>query len=205
MATIEGFRRELFEQIGRAASQDRPHIEVNAGELHRAVGGYPPASGENHSMPSCCAALRAAMVSGDEIVYETPSGNSASLTIRYMLPRPIKIERSHFEVMRQRYRPDVAVRLAQLADERRTITYSELTEEFGRGPRLWGDPLGGIAIRCFEAGLPLLSVLVVNASNGLPSVDAVLYRDLGVQGDEAAKAEQRRCFEFDWSSTLLSA
>ncbi|MFT0875377.1 hypothetical protein VRZ08_02360 [Rhodopseudomonas sp. G2_2311] len=89
MATIDEFRNELFQQIARAAQQGRPHVEINAGELHRVVGGYPPKPGGNHSMPLCCDAMRAESKKGAaEIVYETESGKSASLTIRYYLPRP---------------------------------------------------------------------------------------------------------------------
>jgi hypothetical protein len=31
------FRKELLAQISRAAKQRRPHVEINAGELHRIV------------------------------------------------------------------------------------------------------------------------------------------------------------------------
>ncbi|WP_417307428.1 ion transporter [Devosia sp.] len=79
------FSRRIAEQIERAAKQGRPHIEINAGELHRAVGGYP---GENHRMPACCIALRTAMRAGDTPVHSPPAGEGPSLTIRYMLPRP---------------------------------------------------------------------------------------------------------------------
>jgi 5-methylcytosine-specific restriction protein A len=89
MATIDEFRNELFQQIARAAKQGRPHVEINAGELHRVVGGYPRKPGSDHSMPQCCDAMRAEWKKGAaEIVYETESGRSASLTIRYYLPRP---------------------------------------------------------------------------------------------------------------------
>jgi hypothetical protein len=37
MATMDDFREELEAEIGRAAKQGRPHIEINAGELHRIV------------------------------------------------------------------------------------------------------------------------------------------------------------------------
>jgi len=59
VTSIADFRTELEAQIGRAQKQGRPHIEVNAGELHRVIGGYPPKAGEPaHSMPSCCEAMR---------------------------------------------------------------------------------------------------------------------------------------------------
>jgi hypothetical protein len=88
MQNSEDFRAELKAQIDRAINQGRKHIEINAGELHRAVGGYPPLSGKNHSMPSCCGVLRDELSKGNsEIVYATESGNSASLTVRFNLPR----------------------------------------------------------------------------------------------------------------------
>ncbi len=60
MLTSDEFRQELIAQIDRAFRQGRPHIEVNAGELHRALGGYPPKGGDNHSMPLCCSVMRTA-------------------------------------------------------------------------------------------------------------------------------------------------
>jgi hypothetical protein len=89
MPLVETFRSELVAQILRAQRQGRPHIEVNAGELHRVVGGYPPKAGEpQHSMPSCCDAMRGEYKKGEaEIVHETESGRAPALTIRYYLPR----------------------------------------------------------------------------------------------------------------------
>ncbi|MBZ8132981.1 HNH endonuclease [Afifella sp. IM 167] len=82
------FRDELSAQVKRATEQGRPHMEVNAGELHRKIGGYPPESGKQHSMPSCCNVMREEFRKGNaEIVFETDSGQSASFTVRYMLPR----------------------------------------------------------------------------------------------------------------------
>jgi hypothetical protein len=54
MPSAEDFQAELRAQIDRASKQGRPHIEVNAGELHGAVGGYP---GPSHRMPQCCNAM----------------------------------------------------------------------------------------------------------------------------------------------------
>jgi hypothetical protein len=89
MPTREEFRAELLAQIDRATKQGRPYIEVNAGELHRVVGGYPPKGVSSHSMPVCCSVLRAEMQSGKaEVVFETASGNAPAVTICYYLPRP---------------------------------------------------------------------------------------------------------------------
>jgi hypothetical protein len=56
MPTAAEFESEIRAMISRAIQQKRPHLEINAGELRRPLGGYP---GHNHSMPSCCAAMRA--------------------------------------------------------------------------------------------------------------------------------------------------
>jgi 5-methylcytosine-specific restriction protein A len=88
MPTSDNFRNELRAQIDRAKKQGRPHIEVNAGELHRVVGGYPPKAGKTHSMPLCCNVMRDEMeLWHSEVVFETESGQAETLTIRYHLPR----------------------------------------------------------------------------------------------------------------------
>jgi 5-methylcytosine-specific restriction protein A len=78
------FHDELLAQIGRTQKHGAPHIEVNSGELHRKVGGYP---GAGHRMPLCCDALYFEKRPGDEIVCSPERGKGASLTIRYKLPR----------------------------------------------------------------------------------------------------------------------
>jgi 5-methylcytosine-specific restriction protein A len=86
MSTTADFRTELRAQITRAVRQDRPHVEVNAGELHRVVGGYPPKPGKTHSMPSCCNVMRDEMKRWKaKVIHRTGSGQSPSLTIRYYL------------------------------------------------------------------------------------------------------------------------
>lgn len=84
MSTVDDFRSELRAQIDRAQKQGRPHIEVNAGELHRVVGGYP---GSGHRMPVCCQVMHAQHRNGDVIVFQPAEGKGASLTMRYKLPR----------------------------------------------------------------------------------------------------------------------
>jgi 5-methylcytosine-specific restriction protein A len=87
MPTTEQFRAELAAQISRAGKQGRPHVEIDAGELHRVVGGYPPQDGTSHAMPSCCNVMHEELKRGNaEIVHETGSGHAPALTIRYHLP-----------------------------------------------------------------------------------------------------------------------
>jgi len=79
--TEEDFLTEINAQIERAKLQGRPHVEINAGELHRLVGGYPV----DHRMPTCCEAMRKAMIrSADIFIHKPEKGNGASLTVRYI-------------------------------------------------------------------------------------------------------------------------
>lgn len=73
--------RKLFEQaILRKLNSNAGYVDVNAGDIHREVGGYP---GTNHRMPVCCSTMRDLMKADDEIIASPPKGNGASLTIRY--------------------------------------------------------------------------------------------------------------------------
>lgn len=105
--------------------------------------------------------------------------------------------------MRNKYDHGVAKYLAACASAGSRITYGQLSGKFGGIARGWGDVLGGIALRCRDAGYPVLPVIVVSADTGMPSVDAVLYEDLGIVGEEAVRAEQARCFAMDWTKTPL--
>jgi len=78
------FRNALRVSFEEAEHNGLSHIDVQAGNLHRQVGGYP---GANHRMPICCDAMRAIMTPGDRILDAPPSRRGASLTIRYKLPR----------------------------------------------------------------------------------------------------------------------
>ena len=113
------------------------------------------------------------------------------------------ISQSDYHKLKNRYRHDLARHLAKVASNRKLITYGDLAGIFGGTARGWGDVLSGIAIRCHEAKLPLLPVIVVNAESRLPSIDALIYRDFGLNNDDAVIAEQQRCFALDWQSTPL--
>ena len=78
------FRAILGVILRGAERAGRSYVDINSGQLHRDVGGYP---GPDHRMPVCCQVMRDAMRIGDEIVTVPPKGNGASLTIRYRLPR----------------------------------------------------------------------------------------------------------------------
>jgi hypothetical protein len=74
--------------MNEAVHDGRETTEINAGELHSRVADYP---GRNHRIPVCCEVMRGAFAAdaGDVILEEPPSGQGASLTIRYVLPRPV--------------------------------------------------------------------------------------------------------------------
>jgi hypothetical protein len=82
--STEGFRQALDRTLREAAAAAADHLDVNAGELHRELGVYPS---RDHRMPACCAAMRSAVRTGDQVLAEPPKGTGARLTIRYRLPR----------------------------------------------------------------------------------------------------------------------
>jgi len=86
MPTSEHFKTELYRMMDDALYEGKATVEINAGDLHRRVGGYP---GANHRMPMCCVVMLAAFApdSGDVILEEPPSAQGANLTIKYVLPR----------------------------------------------------------------------------------------------------------------------
>ncbi len=87
MPDADDFRNELYRMMLEAMKAGEAFAEINAGELHRRVGDYP---GKNHRLPICCEVMRGALApdAGDVILEQPPSGQGASLTIRYVLPRP---------------------------------------------------------------------------------------------------------------------
>jgi len=83
-ARAEDFQGELDSILASAQQQEEPSIDVKSGDLHRSVGGYP---GRNHRLPICCAVMKRNMKPGDEILQQPPSGEGATLIIRFKLPR----------------------------------------------------------------------------------------------------------------------
>lgn len=85
MPTAEDFKREIHRTMLEAQNAGKELVLVNAGELHRRVGGYP---GTNQRMPNCCQVMRAQMLDSADFVLEAPpSGLGATLTIAYRIPR----------------------------------------------------------------------------------------------------------------------
>ena len=83
MPNSQDFCDRLRSELEKAGKRGEPLV-MKAGELHRLVGGYP---GPNHRMPACCLAMRKEMCHGDEIQYEPPSGQGATLEVRYAVRR----------------------------------------------------------------------------------------------------------------------
>ena len=84
MVNAEQFRTVLNRWLEDVQKARQPFLELTAGELHRAIGGYP---GSHHQIRNCCSVMKSEMRSGDEIIEAPPSGEGASLKIRYSLPR----------------------------------------------------------------------------------------------------------------------
>ena len=85
MPTADDFKQRLSKLLRAAAEEGKPFLEVEARKLHRLVGGYP--GRETNRMPVCCSVMRQEMKSGDAILCQPPSGQGATLTIRFKLPR----------------------------------------------------------------------------------------------------------------------
>ena len=81
---ISTFAEEIARRMIEAEKLGADSVKVNAGEVHRAVGGYPS---RNHSMPTCCDAMYREQRDGDRVFSTPHKGKGASLTIEYMLPR----------------------------------------------------------------------------------------------------------------------
>lgn len=85
--TGDEFRVVLQAEFDKGARAGQHSLRMRAGDLHRAVGGYP---GQDHRMALCCSIMKSAMRSGDKIIESPPSGKGANLLIEYRLPRPAK-------------------------------------------------------------------------------------------------------------------
>jgi hypothetical protein len=84
MPTKAEFRSELQSQLREAELRGTSFEEVNAGQLHRKLGGYPAL---DHRMPSCCNVMWEEKRPSDVVLSAPRKGRGASLTIRYQLPR----------------------------------------------------------------------------------------------------------------------
>ena len=86
MPTKAEFRSELRSQLRDAELHKAPSVEINSGDLHRKLGGYPAKDGK-HQMRPCCEAMYDEKRAGDTLLSAPKKGHGASVTIRYELPR----------------------------------------------------------------------------------------------------------------------
>lgn len=87
MPSAADFKLRLDLIFSHAQQNGLTEVEVSSDDLHRRVGGYP---GRDHRMPLCCQVMKQYFTEkvGDHIVEAPPSGQGATLRIRYALPRP---------------------------------------------------------------------------------------------------------------------
>lgn len=83
MPSNDDFQLQLDSIFSFAEEKRLTAIIIKSGDLHRLVGDYPG----DHRMPICCTVMRKNMMSGDEVLSEPPSGEGATLTIKYQFPR----------------------------------------------------------------------------------------------------------------------
>ena len=96
----------------------------------------------------------------------------------------------------------VTAQKGQIARKIVTVTYGALARKFGGAPVGWGARLNPLVLRMHEADLPLLPVLVVSLGKTVPSPEAGIYSDLGLDTPEKLRAEQTKCINHDWSSVI---
>ena len=77
-----GFPSNPSRRMQGAEHASKTTVEINSGQLHREVGGYP---GQNHRMPMCCAVMRSEMSAGDAIPQESPKKQGSSLAATALL------------------------------------------------------------------------------------------------------------------------
>ena len=88
-ATRDDFQSRLEVIFSEAERLGLSFIGITSKALHQQVGGYP---GKDHRMPVCCEVMRSVMEANDEIVAQPPSGDGATVLIRYSLPRSARGE-----------------------------------------------------------------------------------------------------------------
>jgi 5-methylcytosine-specific restriction protein A len=84
MPNAADFEKEIRRRWAHAIDQDMEWIDIQAGDVHRTLGGYPSRSSR---MPNCCQVMKRLMGPRDSIRHAPEKGQGASLLIRYALPR----------------------------------------------------------------------------------------------------------------------
>lgn len=78
--TAWDFQNRLVAILNRARQSRQFYVDIESGNLHKEVGGYPD---PNHRMPVCCEVMRKLMRPGDSVIKEPLGGQDATLIIRY--------------------------------------------------------------------------------------------------------------------------
>ena len=76
------FKSVIIIKLTTAENYGYPFCQINAGELHNFIGGYPPPANYDHRMANFCSAMKDLMQEGDQIILQPPSGQGASITIK---------------------------------------------------------------------------------------------------------------------------
>ena len=76
-ASTNDIKKYILSKISDTRLHNINHIDLISGKIHRELG-------LNNCMPSVCSVMRQAMGRHDTILKTTPSGNSSTITIRYI-------------------------------------------------------------------------------------------------------------------------
>ena len=79
----EDFQRCLDVLLQIARNNNLSYVDIQAGHLHRLVGGYPNQG--DHRIPVCCGVMRDMMKKSDQEIPNSLKKDGATLTIRYHL------------------------------------------------------------------------------------------------------------------------
>jgi len=83
MTYTDDTRNELQNIMNWAKQKGIIEVTINAGKLGEALGLY---DSNKNNVKSVCDAMKSMMKEGDKIVDEPPSGEGASVTIKYKVP-----------------------------------------------------------------------------------------------------------------------
>lgn len=76
-SSTHDIKNYVLSKINEARQNHIDHVDLISGKIHRELG-------LNNCMPSVCSAMRQVMGRDDAILKTTPSGNSSTITIRYI-------------------------------------------------------------------------------------------------------------------------
>jgi hypothetical protein len=81
-ASAWDFQNQLTAIFNGARKIGKPFVDVTSGHLCKQAGGQPVS---DPKLPICCDVMRKMMRAGDSVLKEPARGQTATLTIRYML------------------------------------------------------------------------------------------------------------------------